>query len=229
MAEKDTLYFELLEALQAEGCALCRLARKASDSYINALLYEGVVDVPIREELRNARGLCRRHAWQMVGKRGSVLGTAVIYRDVLNTLAKTLQEQAAAPQRWRGSGEALARRLAATAECPACRLEEDAERRSAKTLLKHLVSAEMAAAYAAARGLCLPHFQAVLAHAGDQAARTLAQWQESALCHLRDELDELIRKHDYRFRGEAISEEEAASWKRAVAAAIGELDLINRE
>jgi hypothetical protein len=229
MAEKDTLYFELLEALQARGCALCRLARKASESYINALLYEGVVDVPIREELRNSRGLCHRHAWQMAGRRGSVLGTAVIYRDVLNTLAKTLQEQAAAPQRWRGSREALARRLAATVGCPACRLEEDAERRSAKTLLKHLVSAEIAVAYASTGGLCLPHFQVVLVHAGDQAARTLAQWQEGALCHLRDELDELIRKHDYRFQGEAISDEEAVSWKRAVAAAIGEPDPGSRE
>jgi hypothetical protein len=222
MTEKDTLYFELLEALQAGGCALCRLAHKASDSYLNALLYEGVIDVPIRDELRNARGPCHRHAWQMAGKRGSVLGTALIYRDVVNTLAKALQEEPSAPRRWRGKRDALARRLAPTAGCPACALEQDAERRSAKTLLKHLGSADIAAAYDASGGLCLPHFQVVLAHAGDEATRTLAQWQESALCRLRDELDELIRKHDYRFKGEPTTDKEAVSWRRAVAAAVGE-------
>jgi hypothetical protein len=222
MAEKDTLYFELLEAFQAGGCALCRLAHKASDSYLNALLYEGVVDVPIRDELRNARGPCHRHAWQMANRRGSVLGTAVIYRDVVNTLARALQDEAVATRRWRGNRDGLARRLAPTAGCPACALEQDAEHRSAKTLLKHLASAEIAAAYAAAGGLCLPHFQVVLAHAGEEPSRTLAMWQESALCRLRDELDELIRKHDYRFQSEPISKEEAASYKRAVAAAVGE-------
>ena len=229
MADKDTLYFELLDALQAGGCALCRLARKASDSYINALLHEGVVDVPIRDELRNARGPCYRHAWQMAAKRGSVLGTAVIYRDVINTLAKALQQDATGQRRWRGFREALAKRLAPTTDCPACKLEQDAERRSAKTLLKHLNSAEVAAAYAAAGGLCLPHLQVVLSHASEEAAHTLAQWQESALCHLRDELDELIRKHDYRFRGEPTTEGEAVSWRRAVAAAVGEHDPANRE
>jgi hypothetical protein len=39
---------------------------------------------------------------------------------------------------------------------------------------------------------------------------------------LRDELDELIRKHDYRFRSEPISDREAVSWTRAVAALVGE-------
>jgi hypothetical protein len=229
VADKDTLYFELLDALQAGGCALCRLTRKASESYINALLYEGVVDVPIRDELRNARGPCYRHAWQMADKRGSVLGTALIYRDVVNTLAKALQQDATAQRRWRGYREALARRLAPSAGCPACNLEQDAEQRAAKTLLKHLDAAEVAAAYAAAGGLCLPHFQVVLSHASEESARVLAQWQEASLCRLRAELDELIRKHDYRFRGEPTTEEEAVSWRRAVAAAVGEHDPANRE
>jgi Family of unknown function (DUF6062) len=222
MVNKDTLYFELLDALQAGGCALCRLAWKASDSYINALLYEGVIDVPIRDELRNARGLCHRHAWRMTGKRGSVLGTAVIYRDIVNTLAKALQQDATAPRRRRGYREALSRRLAPTTDCPACTLEQDAERRSAKTLLKHLDSAEVAPAYAAAGGLCLPHVQVVLSHASEEATRTLAKWQEGALSCLRDELDELIRKHDYRFQHEPVNEEEADAWQRAVAALVGE-------
>ena len=114
---KDVLYHELLDVLTAEGCAICRLARKASDRYINALLYEGVVDVDLRQKLRDARGPCYVHAWRMAGRRGAVLGTAIVYRDVINTLAKELE----APEKRSllgGKGPlgrgALAQRLAAT-------------------------------------------------------------------------------------------------------------------
>jgi hypothetical protein len=232
MAEKDVLYHELLDALADEGCAICRLARKASDRYINALLYEGVVDVDLRQKLRDARGPCYVHAWRMAGRRGAVLGTAIVYRDVINTLAKELE----APEKRSllgGKGPlgrgALAQRLAATAPCPACSLEQDAVRRAIKTLLKHVSDADVAESYVAAGGLCLPHFTATLAHASGAASQSLADWQAAAFRRLRDELDELIRKHDYRFSGEAITEQEAVAWTRAVAAAVGEAELLARE
>jgi len=91
MSEHDVLYHELLEAFQAGGCAICRLARRAGDSYLNAVIYEGVNDVKLRETLRAARGLCHRHAWRMAETRGAVLGTAIVYRDVINTLVKALE------------------------------------------------------------------------------------------------------------------------------------------
>ena len=227
MAEKDVLYHELLDALADEGCAICRLARKASDRYINALLYEGVVDVDLRQKLRDARGPCYVHAWRMAGRRGAVLGTAIVYRDVINTLAKELE----APEKRSllGGKNSLAQRLAATAPCPACSLEQDAVRRAIKTLLKHVSDADVAESYVAAGGLCLPHFTASLAHASGAASQSLADWQAAAFRRLRDELDELIRKHDYRFSGEAITEQEAVAWTRAVAAAVGEAELLARE
>ena len=231
MAEKDVLYHELLDALAADGCAICRLARKASDSYINALLYEGVVDVDLRQKLRDARGPCYVHAWRMASRRGAVLGTAIVYRDVINTLAKVLE----APEKrlLLGGKGSLAQRLAATGPCPACSLEEDAVRRAIKTLLKHVSDANIAESYVAAGGLCLPHFTETLvqagAHASGTASRSLSDWQATALRRLRDELDELIRKHDYRFSGEAITEQEAVAWTRAVAAAVGEAEKLERE
>ena len=228
MPEKDVLYHELLDALRDEGCAICRLARKASDSYINALLYEGVVDVDLRQKLRDARGLCYVHAWRMANKRGSVLGTAIVYRDVINTLAKAL-ETPAKRSLWGGNRNLPASRLAATEPCPACRLEEDAVHRAIKTLLKHINDETIAGSYVAAGGLCLPHFTETLAHAGDAATRHLTEWQTTVYHHLRDELDELIRKHDYRFRGEPITEREAVAWTRAVAAVVGETETLNRD
>jgi hypothetical protein len=219
----DVLYLELVEALQAGSCPLCRLGRRASDSYLNALIYEGVTDPGLRDRLRDARGPCRRHAWRMARERGSVLGTAIIYQDIVNTLAKALETGEAAGPRWaRGKKTSISRQLAPTAVCPACLLEADAVQRAAKTLLKHLDSNEVAEAYVAAGGLCLPHLQETLALAGEGSARTLAGWQAIVYRRLRDELDELIRKHDYRFAGEPVSEREAKSWERAVAAVTGE-------
>jgi len=219
----DVLYLELVEALQAGGCPICRLSRRASDSYLDALIYEGVTDPGLRDKLRDALGPCRRHAWRMARTRGSVLGTAIIYRDIVNTLARALETGETGGPPWaRGKSASRSRQLAASAECPACLLETDAVQRAAKTLLKHLDSSEVAEGYAAAGGLCLPHFRATLALAGEGASGRLADWQATAYHRLRDELDELIRKHDYRFAGESITEREAYSWERAVAAVTGE-------
>ena len=222
MADKDVLYHELLEALQTGECALCHLARRASNSYLHALIYEGVTDVKVREELREARGLCYRHAWRMAGQRGSVLGTAIIYRDVINTLVRTLEAGENAPTRLFGRREGgLQRALAATQACPACVLERDAEQRTAKILLRHIEDEAIAAEYQRGSGLCIPHLDRTLANASQSASRTLAAWQANAWTRLRNELDELIRKHDYRFRHEPVTTEESVSWQRGVAAAVG--------
>ena len=228
MADKDVLYHEVLEAFQTGGCALCRLGRRAADSYLHALIYEGVTDPDLREKLRDARGPCHRHAWRMANQRGSVLGTAIMYRDFVNTLAKALEGGEDAPRRLRfwGRGQSdLDAGLAPTAPCPACILEADAVQRNAMILLKHLDDAEMERAYLAAGGLCLPHFRLTLAHAGGGAPRTLAQWQATAWRQLRDELDELIRKHDHRFLQERVTDAEADSWRRAVAAVAGAAEI----
>jgi hypothetical protein len=222
VADKDVLYHELLEALQTGECPLCNLARRASNSYLHALIYEGVTDVKVREELREARGLCHRHAWRMAGQRGSVLGTAIIYRDVINTLVRTLEAGEGSPTRLFGRREGgLQRALSASQTCPACVLERDSEQRSAKILLRHLEDEAIAAEYLRGSGLCLPHLEISLAHAGQTASRTLATLQASTWSRLRDQLDELIRKHDYRFRQEPVSADESVSWQRAVAAGAG--------
>jgi hypothetical protein len=73
------------------------------------------------------------------------------------------------------------------------------------------------------RGLCLPHL--VLGfhtHRSEQQRARLAD----AFLHgeeaLRENLRELIRKHDYRFSDETMSEEERASWVHAVRRIVGE-------
>ncbi len=220
MPERGALYSELLDALRAGGCAICRLQRQTSDSYLHALIYEGVTDPPLRDELRNARGLCHRHAWRQAHRHGSALGLAIIYHDVVNTLTRILEDQASSRRINRG---ALIKRLGPSAECPACRLERIALPRSIKTLLGYLEDPDIQAGYQSSGGLCLAHLRAVIGLANDAQTRTIATWQLTAYRELKDELGEFIRKNDHRFKGEPIGAE-GDSWLRAVARIAGDSD-----
>jgi len=67
-------------------------------------------------------------------------------------------------------------------------------------------------------GSAIPHFEMALRHLGDRGA--LRQLQGETRRRLLYQLDELIRKQDYRFVGEP-NEGEGDSWLRAVNAAAG--------
>jgi hypothetical protein len=235
-SERSALYFELRDALTAGGCPICRLGQQAADSYLNALIHEGVTDPDLREKLRDARGLCHHHAWRLANRRGSTLGAAIIYHDVTNTLIKLLEAQDDAPAsgglHWpgahRGDMTALARRLGASAPCPACQLEDSARPRAVKTLLKYLDDPDIAAGYLSAGGLCLPHLQLALTQANDAQAHAIIAAQLTIYRALRAEMAELIRKHDHRFRGEPVSDEESDAWLRAIARIAGNEDMLPR-
>ncbi|MGQ9489796.1 MAG: DUF6062 family protein [Anaerolineae bacterium] len=220
MADEDTLYYELMDALRTGGCPLCHLGRRAASRYIETLNYEGVNDPGLRRYLRDAHGLCHRHAWEWTKLRGSPLGMAIVYRNLVKDLAETSQRQAED----RGRRPAAAR-LAPADRCPACRARDEAVQRYGRTLLKWLGREELAAAYASAGGLCLPHLRELLGIANDAQARTMLAWQGAIYRNLIAQLDEFIRKHDHRFQDEPFGVEKDA-WLRAVAALAGEADVV---
>lgn len=222
MTDQDTPYFELRDALQAGGCPLCRLGRRAATRYIDTLNYEGVNDPGLRNTLRNAHGFCHRHAWEWTRMRGSPLGVAIVYQNLVRDLIETLEGREPVVTRARGRRRGK-ERLAAAEVCPACRFEEEAAQRYCLTLLAHLDEPGLADAYAQAGGLCLPHLRALLAEADDAQARTVEGWQLAIYRALHGELAEFIRKHDHRFSHEPFGAEKDA-WTRAVASLAGELD-----
>jgi hypothetical protein len=150
------------------------------------------------------------------------LGTAIVYRDVLNDLIAALEDTGSE------SGGLFGRRGAGPLpepklQCPACEIAEDEARRTGDVLRSNLGEAEIEQAYRLAGGLCLPHLREVLGRARGRETATLRSWQLAACRDLRGQLDELIRKHDYRFQGEPIGAEGDA-WVRAVAQVVGERD-----
>lgn len=219
----DTLYLDLLDACAETGCPVCRLSLKSMRRYMDSIMYECVNDPGVRAELRAARGYCNVHAWWLAEGHGHALGVAILQRDVVNVVLGLL-EAAPAGRHARQRAQDLLKRLRPTAECPACAHRGAMEDLALKTLLEHVGDEPLTEALTRCGGVCLPHFaRAVeLAQANDALAH-LVDLQRRTLSALRAELDELIRKHDYRYIDEGFGQE-GDSWRRAIAMLCAERD-----
>ena len=219
---RDATAFEVRDALQAEGCAVCRLTLGAVDRYIATLAYEGVSDRGFRDRLRAAGGFCASHAYRWLRDSHSVLGTALIYRDLLTTARRELADERPRGNllsRWRQPSREDTTAATGT-NCPVCQTERAAEARFLSALRAILSDADGVEALERSDGLCLPHTRAMLARGGSAAARVQAHTL-AALERQLAVLDEVIRKEDYRFRHEPRSEAERAAPAVAVATAVG--------
>lgn len=230
--DKHAIYYEVRDALAGTGCPICRLASRAIERFLDHLLYENVNDPGIRHDIRQARGFCNLHAWQLRDHR-SALGIAIIHRDVIETLMARVETASYQRNSWlRGLnrvrstfGEtpaseataALVADLDPQKPCPACRLRDNMEVIYVRNLLAHVDDPEISSALSHSGGLCLLHFRQALRLIPDEDTfERLIEIQLQAWKRLRDELSELIRKHDYRFRDEGFGVE-GDSWIRAIA------------
>jgi hypothetical protein len=230
---RHTHHYEVLDALDRPGCALCRLATRSVLEYFASLGHEQVNDVTLRDELRAANGFCPRHAWLFHESSGNRLGVAIVYRDLLHH----------AVERGLGGGEGLdlgglgqklgrllhagkAHCPAPAAACTACHFERDAEERYASAFVDQLGESNLRERYARSAGFCLPHLSRALTREGRAADRAwLRANAEQRMRSLIGELDEYIRKHDYRFRHEGFGDEKDAP-ERAVARLVGSNNII---
>lgn len=221
-------YFDLLENLKGEGCLICRMVKRSVSRYLDSVSYESVTDVAVRERLRAANGLCRRHGRQFLEETRDPLGLAIIERDVAENLLRRLAE---------ASGEALGERrkrsllapfarpaknqpgrnpVAPRGDCPACQVQGEAETRFIDTLVEYLERPEVADAFEREGRLCLPHFgRALVRMARGETYDLLLRRQRTILRAIADELAEYERKSDYRFRHEALGPERDAPARAA--------------
>lgn len=232
-------HYDLVDAFAEDGCPFCRLGLATVHRWMDAVDYESVGDPEVRQRLRAAQGFCHEHAHQWLGQ-AHVLGTAQIYRDVLSELTDALRVLPAPRQTFLAGvasllapgpsqrGGAACAVLAPVGRCPACRVLDDTEAMLAETLVAGLAEAGFAAAYAASAGLCLPHLRLAVCRANDEAA--FVALRDAAIAkqeRLLAQLDEVIRRHDYRFVGEPWGEERGAA-TRAVQHVVGARGLTDR-
>lgn len=220
------LQVELRDAMDRWGCPLCRLSHKAEHAYIDSLNYERVLDLKTRDAIKASRGLCEHHSrmWQQL--QGSALGIAIVYRvTILDLLRDTDPETYPSNPslfRRRATAQETAERLAAGGPCVACDIARGVTERFGSLLLKDLDDPEVRSLLVASGGLCLPHLRDVLGLPGaGRRHDILIQVHRDAWQQLMGELEEFIRKNDYRFREEAMTGAEGTSWSRAIDVIVG--------
>jgi hypothetical protein len=223
---------DLLEAMDKRACPLCVLVERIERKAVDLFLYDQVNDISRRDALRASRGLCLQHT-AMLAEGRSALGVAIVSRDVLRAMTAELEkeanhkerkevedEQASQPFAFLASfavkvGAKLAARVAPQAGCPMCDERPRVEAPLIAGLLRNFGDAAFAAAFEACGGLCRVHLVNTLRVADSATARALAGRQAAAWRRLEAELDEFIRKHDYRFQGEVLDAERDV-WRRAL-------------
>ena len=220
---KHLSYHALVEALDAYGCPFCSLVLSAMERYFSTVVYEQVNDIGMRAAWRASQGYCAAHG-EMLRQARSALGSAIIHRDVVNTLIQALEGESLpenTPRGWlRGlvyAGHHPRDRVLDGAEpCPACLRIYEREQNYIDTLLLNWDDELLQTKFRNSAGLCLSHLRLTLDRVKDAAqfeaikAAHLAIWRD-----LISELDEFIRKQDYRFADETIGAE-GTSWSRAI-------------
>jgi hypothetical protein len=223
---RDSAVFELRDALGQGGCPVCRLALRSVSRAIQSIAYEQVNDIALRKQLRTAGGFCNAHAHQWLREARSALGTALIYRDVITAALRELQ--ASVGQNGQRGGLlrglfGIADRASVEAACPACQAQFEAEARYVEALV--VLAAAEADALHTAHATCRRH-TAAAARLGGPGAEAVVRHTRETMQALLEELDEVIRKEDHRFRHEPRTQGERTAPGRAVAWAAGSEGLV---
>ena len=216
---KHSVYFKIIEALQnAAECPLCKLEDEAAHSYLDSLLYEAVTDPKIRAELVKSRGYCHRHAHRLTGMRDN-LGAAIIYQDQIKIYMDLFAVLSGNDRKQRKHN------IPTDTDCPVCRNQLETRRYYLNQLKEGLCEPELQQAYESSSGLCIPHLAALLETVKDPGTiKYIYQIEERNLAGLWNELEEFIRKSDYRFREETFGSERD-SWRKAIKKVAGNKDI----
>ena len=209
--EKHSSYFKLFEQLKDAGCPVCARAKNSLHGFLDSYLYEGVTDDSNWNRLSAAGGWCARHAGQLAGFSDG-LAVSLFYRFEIRKRLQRLGKISSFFGRF-------FKKKAAVAPCPACVHQAEIEAGLAHSLAKALEDGEFWQAFSRHAGLCLPHGAELLARLKGEMKeryRSLAAAQLEALCA---ELDEFVKKSDYRNTEKMGTE--GGAWLRALERVYG--------
>jgi len=221
-------YFELQDACKEEGCPVCFLVVKISLRSLDNLMWERVNDPTTREDLIASRGFCNWHAWMIPQVPHSQSGTAILHEHLVREQTGTLNRlrRTRSPIRpW----TRLFRRLVGPvdaltavsggegkAPCAICTHVRSFEATYLQTCLEYMTDLDFQRSFEGSSGLCVPHlYLAVSLHPEHPNLPALFNQQLAKMEALRIDLQEFIRKQDYRFRKEPMGDEGTA-WRRSI-------------
>ena len=207
---------------QSPGCPICHYGRQAGHAFLEGLLYESVNDFGLRQQLGQSLGFCAFHSQEMLRFPGTRLGAAILEQAMLKEALHRINDQTPARRSLLGGRRNHGDVSPVLGDCPVCLHEREAERRAIEELLAHWDD-DWAGALENAGGLCYNHLhQAIRLSPDRETASQLKAIHQRLWQALIEHLDAFIRKHDYRFRHEPISDEETEAIRRAILILTGE-------
>jgi hypothetical protein len=227
-------YFDLVETFPKPGCAVCSLAQRDVQQYIDNMLFEFANEPGLRALFSAGRGVCIEHGLMLKNNKiGNVIGIARMYRETLDDIlaildgapVKTvepprLQRLLGAPAR--ADGGSLADQLEPSARCIACERLEEFEAVYIDMFNRYLNDERFLSAFRASQGLCLPHFRQALRRVeSPEMVQVLAGIQRDIWSSLRDEVHLFLEKQNYEHIGDPVGDE-GDSWVRAILRMAGE-------
>jgi hypothetical protein len=226
----------LIEAMQKPGCPACRIFRQASARALESFLWENVNEPDVRQGILDSYGFCPTHTRVMVAREvmtSSIpLGTNIIYEHLGRVVAGELKHQrpgnagvsagAAARDllnrlgvRKAGSSPMMARGV-----CPACQAGENAATNSLHVLCEELEKdGDVRQTYLAGDGLCLAHLRAAIGAHSQAFPKSVTLLIDDTVTRLEDQsrnMKEYIRKNNWSYRGETLSESEDTAWRKTL-------------
>jgi hypothetical protein len=222
-ANRPSIYFDLVNACRQPGCPVCSLSAGSVRRYLDGFFYELVNDPGARDRLLKSRGFCAEHARLLLGTRiADALGASIIYRHIVNTILENFPKPSSSPSP--NPSKDHARRIGkfikasdAPGQCPACAHRAAVSDHALDGLSKLLHDESLQLAFQGSDGLCFPHLTRLLERVeSPEDSGFLLGLTRNKLEDLQAEMEELIRKNDYRFQSEGITESEGHAWRKAM-------------
>ena len=185
---------EFEDANAKSGCSLCWLETRQVTRYLTGVANDGVNNIPLRQKLAERGGYCPPHCAQ--------------FADIANPLSAAVLLEAFLKQRLTNAEKG---NRPTKIQCEACEVAGKANRTFVKSIRQHRKSDEVQQKLLKAE-LCLTHLELISRNLPEAVRQQLVAQHDD----LRENLAELIRKHDYRFSDETLTGEE----KRGVAGAL---------
>lgn len=183
-------YWQLIDSLHSDECPVCYALLHVQKKFIEDIFYESVNDPTIRHKFESSGGLCPIHS-QLMFQQADKLGLAILARDLL---------QKALDQNFNLSFR----------KCFLCEHQELTEKYLIEDFISSLPLQNFTKELQISKGLCLKHFNLIFAAITNKKDKNfLLNWQKEKMKRLLQFLSEFIRKNDYRFKEEKITEEES--------------------
>lgn len=236
----------LIEAMKKPGCPICRIGRQGAQRALESFLWENVNEPDVRQGILDSYGFCPPHTRVMVAQELSTssvaLGTNIIYEHLGRVVAGELKNlRPGSPGSAMGAAGGGLRKLLGRlgfnkaggplhprGDCPACTAGRNASLNSLHVLCEELQKPPREASgkvedvrtvYLASDQLCLPHIRAAIElHAAGfpQAVTLLIDETVRRLESQSKDMKEWIRKNNWTYRDEKLTEAEDKAWRKTL-------------